>query len=271
MQNEKGIFRMGKVILLPEPKKVTIEGKEKVIKLLDNARYDQFNPLLLGLGDIASPSKQEESLAAVFDLSGFTNFCSQVDPHLAVPEYLSRFLDWLFNQLKVESVEETYPQGKKLWANLPFLAKFLGDGVLFLWNTLGMSGEEICNVVVSLYVICSRYVKIFLPEVKKTVTSPPNALRCGIARGTVFSVGNGEDYVGPCINIAARLQKLSLLSFCVSRRGFDFKKYMAEGYASRFVLKSTVLRGIGENELVWVPEKQFKALPEKEKTLFKNP
>jgi hypothetical protein len=264
-------MQVGKIILLPGPKKVKIGRKEKVVELLDNEKYDLFNPLLLGLGDIASPSVQIESLAAIFDLSGFTNFCSQVDPHLAVPEYLSRFLNWLFNKLKREFVEKTYPEGKELWANLPFFAKFLGDGILFLWNTLGMTGEEICNVVVSLKIICDQYVDKFYPHIKTAVVNPPNSLRCGIARGRVFSVGNGDDYVGPCINIAARLQKLNLLSFCVSRRGFDFKKHMHEDFVSEYILKSTVLKGIGKNELVWIVEKQFKALPKEEKMLFRNP
>ena len=262
---------MGKIVLLPKSKTLTVKGVKRTIKLLDNSKYDLFNPLLLGLGDIASPSIQIESIACVFDLSGFTNFCSQVDPHLAVPEYLSRFLNWLFNKVKEEFVEENFPIGKKLWANLPFLAKFLGDGVLFLWDTLEMSGVEICNVVVSLNNICDAYATEFLPQVQKAVVNPPNALRSGIARGRVFSVGNGEDYVGPCINIAARLQKLSLLSFCVSRRGFDFEKDMHEGTASNYILKSTVLKGIGEKELVWVPKEQFDALPQEEKRLFRNP
>jgi class 3 adenylate cyclase len=262
---------MGKIVLLPELKTVKIEGAKKRVSLLDNTKYDLFNPFLLGLGDVALPSVKIESIAAVFDLSGFTTFCSQVDPHLAVPEYLSRFLNWLFRKIKSEFVEKEYAEGKKLWANLPFLAKFTGDGVLFLWNTLGMSGEEICNVVVTLNIICDDYVKKFYPYARKTVTNPPDTLRCGIARGTVFSVGNGEDYVGPCINIATRLQKLSLLSFCVSRRGFDFKKHMDDKVASDFKLKSVVLRGIGNDELVWVLKNQLKALPEQEKTLFKDP
>ena len=262
---------MGKIVLLPQFKTITIQGVKKRVSLIDNTKYDLFNPSLLGLGDIASPSVTVESIAAVFDLSGFTKFCSQVDPHLAVPEYLSRFLNWLFRRIKLEFVEKEYPEGKTLWANLPFLAKFTGDGVLFLWNTLGMSGEEICNVVVSLKIICDNYVKQFYPYAKRTVVNPPDALRCGMARGTVFSVGNGEDYVGPCINIATRLQKLSLLSFSVSRRGFDFKKHMNETFASEFILKSVVLRGIGSKELVWVLQKQFEGLPKQEKTLFKDP
>lgn len=195
---------MGKIVLKPETKTVKIEGKEKEIELLDDKKFNRFNPKVLGLGDISLRSTQVEALAAVFDLSGFTNFCSQVDPHLSVPEYLSRFLDWLFEDVREEFVEESYKEGKKLWADLPFLAKFSGDGVLFLWDTENMDEVEICNVVVSLENICQGYGK-FYTQIKKVVVEPPNALRCGIARGSVFSVGNGKDYVGPCINIASRL------------------------------------------------------------------
>jgi len=262
---------MGKIVLKEEMKTVKVDGEDKRIELLDNKKFAKFNAGVLGLGDISLRSIQAEAIASVFDLSGFTNFCSQVDPHLAVPEYLSRFLDWLFNEVKQRFVKESYKEGKELWAELPFLAKFLGDGVLFLWDTEGMGGIEICNVVVSLIDICDGYKDAFYPEIKKAVVEPPNALRCGIARGTVFSVGNGEDYVGPCINIASRLQKLSFLRFCVSRRGFDFEKDMAENVASEFVIKSVSLPGIGENELVWVLKGEFNNLPAKEKESFRRP
>lgn len=262
---------MGKIVLKPEIKTVKIEGKEEEIELLDNKKFNRFNPKVLGLGDISLRSTQVEALAAVFDLSGFTNFCSQVDPHLSVPEYLSRFLDWLFEDVREEFVEESYKEGKRLWADLPFLAKFSGDGVLFLLDTENMSEVESCNVVVSLKIICEHYEKDFYPQIKKVVVEPPNTLRCGIARGSVFSVGKGKDYVGPCINIASRLQKLSLLTFCVSRRGFDFDKHMHKNQAQKYVVKSVSLRGIGENELVWVLKEEFKGIPEKEKELFNRP
>jgi len=260
---------MGKIIL--KPKTVIIEGKKKGIKLLDNKQFAKFNPQVLGLGDISLPSTREEAIAAVFDLSGFTSFCSHVDPQLSVPSYLSRFLNWLFGEIKEEFVKESYKEGKELWADLPFLAKFLGDGVLFLWDTKGMHGDEICNVVASLYNICLDYGGKFYPKVKKVVAEPPKTLRCGIARGGVFSVGNGDDYVGPCINIASRLQKLSLLTFCVSGRGFDFEKDMHKDTAAMGIVKSVLLRGIGKKELVWVRKHEFDSLPEKEKELFKNP
>jgi len=264
---------MGKIDVEGQHKIVAIEGGQKSIKMwtLPNEQFDRFNPDVLGLGDISSHSTQVQALAAIFDLSGFTNFCSQVDPHLAVPEYLSRFLDWLFAEINTVFVKEMHESEIELWAGLPFLAKFLGDGVLFIWDTGNMGGAEICNVVTSLWEICSNYTQEFYPVIAKVVTQPPKLLRCGISRGMVFSVGNGEDYVGPCINIAARLQKLSSLTFCFSRRGFDIEKHMPEETAVKYVLKSAPLRGIGEDELVWIREEEFNRLQDEERALFGNP
>jgi len=262
---------MGKIILKQEIKEIKVGDETERVKLLVNKKFDSFHPGLLGLGDISVPSEQVDALAAIFDLSGFTNFCRQVDPHLAVPEYLSQFLDWLFTEIKTEFVEQSYDEGKKLYAELPFLAKFSGDGVLFLWNTEDMNGTAICNVVTSLNIICSNYSNKFYLKIKRVVVDPPQTLRCGIARGRVFSVGNGEDYVGPCINIAARLQKLSNLTFCFPRRGFDIDKDMHKDLISEFIEKCITIRGIGENELVWVLKKEFENLSEDEKKLFRNP
>jgi class 3 adenylate cyclase len=264
---------MGRIDLEEQYKVMTVEGEQKQIKLLTLSRqeFDKFNPDALGLGDISSRSTQVEALAAIFDLSGFTNFCGQVDPHLAVPEYLSRFLDWLFAEIKQGLLKESNEEEQVLWASLPFLAKFSGDGVLFLWDTKNMGGAEICNVVTSLWEICGNYTREFYPMIRKVVTQPPQLLRCGMSRGMVFSVGNGEDYVGPCINVAARLQKLSLLTFCFSRRGFDIEKHMPEETAVKYALKSVPLRGIGEDELVWVRQEEFDNLPAEEKVLFRSP
>lgn len=262
---------MGKIVLKGKPVIRIIEGKRSDVILLEDRKIEKFTSHLLGLGDINVRSKQVEAIAAVFDLSGFTNFCNQVDPQLAVPEYLSRFLDWLFSQIKAELIAKNYTGKKALWAELPFLAKFLGDGALFLWDTKNMSETRVCSIVASLFEICKEYGNSFYPEIKKKVVEPPSMLRCGIARGTVFSVGNGQDYVGPCINIASRLQKLSFLTFCFPRRGFDIEGNMHESYVEDFVEKCITIRGIGENELVWILREEFDALPDEEKALFREP
>ena len=262
---------MGRIELEGQQKVVTAAGKQSSVRLITSEQFSRFNPDVLGLGDVSLRSTQTEALAAIFDLAGFTTFCSQVDPHLAVPEYLSQFLDWLFTELKTGFVKESTDEGEVLWSGLPFLAKYLGDGVLFLWDTWDMGGTEICNVVTSLWEICANYRLSFYHKIRKITTQPPEVLRCGVARGTVFSVGNGEDFVGPCINIASRLQKLSSLTFCLSRRGFDIEKCMPAETSAKYLLKSVALRGIGEDELVWVRKEEFVELNDEDKALFKTP
>ena len=237
---------------------------------MDKEILSGFAPSILGLGDISTPAREIEAVAAVFDLAGFTRFCNQVDPHLAVPRFLSGFLDWLFERIKSGLAIYDIGASKVLWAELPFLAKFLGDGVLFLWNTRGMSEKLVCRIVTTLYEICSAYKSEFYPEISLAVDKPPTTLRCGVARGRVFSVGNGKDYVGHCINIASRLQKLSLLTFCFPHRGFYVREYMDASYRQNFVQKRITIRGIGENELVWVLNDEFEKLPEKSRELFRN-
>lgn len=262
---------MARVDLRGKPKVRTIDGRKGILIHIENKKLDEFNPYILRLGDISQRPEQVEAVAAVFDLSGFTSFCNHADAHLAVPDYLSRFLDWLFKAIRTRLTVKKYTKNSILWAELPFLAKFLGDGVLFLWDTVNMDDILVCNIIVSLNHICDQYKDKFYPQIKRHVADPPKVLRCGIARGRVFSVGNGEDYVGSCINLASRLQRLGTLTFCVSRIGFDFDKGLHEKVRPAYTLKCTTIRGIGENELVWVRTEEFKKLSYKEKRTFREP
>ena len=140
--------------------------------------------------------------------------------------------------------------------------------MLFLWNTENMEMYMICNIVIELRNICNKYSIDFTPKMKRHLSYIPKSLRCGIACGTVCSVGNGEDYVGPCINIAARLQKLSNLGLCISKRGIDFEKGMIKETAKQYIVKSVSIRGIGEEELVIVQKVDFERLPKNEQALF---
>lgn len=244
-----------------------IKKGTKNIDIVKKKSYDKFNEDILGLGKIRSKSDQINAISAIFDLEGFTNFCKQIDPQLAVPEYLSKFLKWIFEQIRNEFVEKKYTKGYSTWADLPFLSKYLGDGILFLWDTLEMSDIEITNVVVTLFEICNNYVKEFLPKISKSIISPPTKLRCGIALGTVYSVGNGNDFVGPCINMSARLQKLNNLNFCFSRRGIDPEK-MDHWYRAKFIVKKVDIRGIGSDELVCVVKDEYNNLEKSFKQKF---
>lgn len=240
-------------------------------KVLDNNTFEGFNSSMLGLGNINVPAKELEAIAAVFDLSGFTKFCNQVDPHLAVPAFLSQFLAWLFDKVKTGLITNSYTDHKALWADLPFLTKFLGDGVLFLWSTRGLPESRICDIVSTLYDICYAYRHQFCLRVRQEIANPPDTLRCGVARGRVFSVGNGRDYIGHCINLASRLQKLSLLTFCFARRGFDVRNQMRGHLREKVIEKRVNIRGILESDLVWVLQEEFDSLPDRERAQFGQP
>lgn len=234
---------------------------------LTKAKFNQFNPSILGLGDISRDGQRIDALAAIFDLEGFTSFSNQIDPHLVVPEYLSKFLDWLFESVSSEFFQEEQGNRVVLWCRLPFYAKFLGDGVLFLWDTTNLDREPIFigNIVVGLLSVCEEYQKTFLPNIKKSMTRPPAKLRCGIARGQIMSIGDALDFVGPCINLAARLQKLGKFSFAFSKRGFELERHFAEEVQKDFALIKSQIRGVGDEELLYVLKRELRKLPQNEK------
>ena len=99
--------------------------------------------------------------------------------------------------------------------------------------------------------MCVKYEQEFVAEAVNDFVHAPARLRCGIARGQVVPVGNGKDFVGPCINVASRLQKLGPYSFAFSRRGFDLRHFH-EVWKGRFVPQKVQIRGVGDEELVFV-------------------
>jgi class 3 adenylate cyclase len=185
-------------------------GKGFSLNSISNVEFQSFNQSLLGLGDISKRGEYVQALAAFLDLEGFTDFSNQVDSHLVVPEFMTQYLTWTFNSLS-ELFKEGESDGRvRVWGSLPFYAKFLGDGLLFLWDTEFSGGESgTLNIVDRLFRLTKSYRTNLLPELRKHVSKPPQRVRCGIARGQVMTVGDGEDFVGSCLNIASRLQKLS--------------------------------------------------------------
>jgi len=158
-------------------------------------------------------------------LEGFTDFCNQIDPQLVIPEFLDCFLSWLFQKIEESFTESIDKEVVTIWGSLPFFGKFTGDGALFLWDTdLSMGQSGIGNITISLRHICEQYQTEFHPKISKEIAKVPKKLRVGIARGQVLSIGDNNDFVGPCINMASRLQKLGSLSFAISRRGFNPKE-----------------------------------------------
>lgn len=241
-------------------------------RILKKEALDSFSLEILGLGNIATKPHPVESFTAVFDLGGFTNFCKQIEPHLSISKYLNGFLTWLLQQIKNETINKSFPEGSKLWHPLPFYAKFMGDGLLLLWKSDEMSTIQSRNLVVSLSEICYRYKTEFLPTLSSVITDPPATLRCGIALGRVFSVGEDADYIGSSINMASRIQKLPGVTFAFNRRGFDLEeKSVASFFKESILIKKVLIRGIGDNELIGVLKSDFNKMSKEDAAIFRNP
>lgn len=248
-----------------------IPHKGKTINSLSVKNFESFNKDILGLDNISMDGKYVNALSAFLDLQGFTKFCNQIDSNLVIPEFLSRYCDWIFQELGNQFVESKDSELVKIWGSLPFYAKFLGDGILFLWNT-DISGKMpgMCNIVSNLIELTENYKTNFLPEIRKHVSNPPEVLRCGIARGQIISIGDGKDFVGSSINLSARLQKLGPLTFALSRRGFDESKSDNHSVFKILELKKTTIRGIGDEELIYVKKAEYSKLSKEDKSLFKD-
>jgi class 3 adenylate cyclase len=234
---------------------------------LSREEFDSFTPKVLGIGDISAEGSFVQCLVAFFDLEGFSDFSLQPESHLVIPEFLSRYLEWLFATLRKEFTETSNKTHVDIWGGLPFFAKFMGDGIMLLWDTSNIIGKGgIHNTIHTLSVVTKAYESEFLKTIRKQISKPPKHLRCGIARGQAVSVGGGLDYVGPCINIASRLQKLSTLSFVVSRRGVDI--FEESDLGKILMVVKTSIRSIGEEELVYVLKNEFEGLPSEQKKFF---
>jgi class 3 adenylate cyclase len=256
---------------------------EKGIQVKIDEDLNHFSVDLLNIGDLKAPSKTIEVLSVSFDLEGFTIFTRQVDPHLTLPNFISDFFNWLFNN--IQYAIKDHEQENTLWAELPFFSKFMGDGVLFLWKIdldkiaqidkhlrseqlQKLLMEFLSNIITSMFDLCRGY-KHFLQSIQTNYVEPPMKLRCGIARGSVYPIGNGLDFVGPCINISSRLQKMSNLSFAFSARGIDLKAFHPS-YSQVFIKKKVSIRGIGDNELIYISQEEFVRLPEDLKRNFND-
>jgi len=245
-------------------------GRQASAGLVDGVVIRQFDPTMLELGDLSAPCQEKEAIVAVFDLTGFTAFCNQVDAYLAIPRFLSDFLDWIFTAIRQRITGKDFNGENALFAELPMMVKFLGDGLLILWNARHMGEDQVCRLAAGLFDITCAYRRDFYPRVSMVVDKPPAILRCGVARGKVLSVGGGKDYVGHCVNHASRLCHLGL-SFCLPHRGFQVREHLPPKYLSMFVPKLVYIRGVGANELVWVIKEDFERMPPENKAMFRNP
>jgi len=236
--------------------------------------FETFDPRVLGLGNIQKDAVSRSAICAIFDLEQFTTFCRQIEPHLSVPVFLNEFLNWIFKAIRKETVQRIVGPGKhivKTWHDLPFFAKFTGDGLMILWDPGNMGATNQHDLITSIHEILKSYQADFFPVMQRKVVDAPPVLRCGIAKGTVLSVGDGSDFVGSCINMAARLQGLHGPTISFARRGFDPETHWKESESKEWLLRKVSIRGIGNNELVYLRRDEFKKLSPAARRQFRDP
>lgn len=250
-----------------------IIGSVNELKIITKEGYERFNPELLSLGNLDTKSNVTSAITAFFDLEGFTNFSKQVDPDLSIPIFLNRYLNWFFDEVRNETTNEKESKKSKegivIWHSFPLLIKFLGDGLLVIWEIEDMNDVLQSNIILSCLEICKKYSNDFLPNIRKKVSDPPEKLRCGIAKGSIYSVGNGIDFVGPSINLAARLQKLPGLSFAFSGRGFNVEDVWDRNM-DEWELKNIDIRGMSNTENVYIIKEEYESLSEESKKYYRD-
>jgi hypothetical protein len=254
----------------PRPPTVIVHKQSSGIKFRNSEVAGKFNPAMLDLGNLNTPCEEKSAIAAVFDISDFTRFCNQVDAYMELPRFLNYFLKWFFACIVQGLTEEDDGEKSTFWADLPMLVKFLGDGLLIVWNSQRMNSAQACRLVATLYNICKAYNRDFYPQINTIISKPPSVLRCGIARGRVFSLGGGRDYVGHCINNASRLSSMDGLTFSFPQRGFQVKEDMPADYARLFVPRYASIKGVGDAEMIWVLKEEFERLPEEKKKQYRS-
>lgn len=131
-----------------------------------------------------------EVLALVIDLRGFSAFCEK--PNIESP-YTCGLLTGFYNMIRGSLIK--FP---------PDMMKFLGDGVLAIWETTREDRDIALNVALD----AVQYLPSRWKEVLRSphfIHGAPEGLGCGLSFGLASKISVGNDYLGRPINIASRL------------------------------------------------------------------
>lgn len=230
-----------------------------------------------------STTRASLGLALIFDISGFTLFFNKPDIHYYMTDYINNIIDAVevniwggedYYNKEAEGDEYSKVEGLKV---KPSLRKFLGDGMLYVWedeeNNYLVKEDFKVELINRLWNLQKNFsiVNTKINE-KIPVGDLPQKLKFGLAQGSVFKLieaDNSVDYIGPCINLASRLVKYCPeIDFIASARiNLSTDKLNENGYI-KIIAKE--LRSF-ENDIVIVDKNDFKSVsPENSKRLFKE-
>lgn len=178
-----------------EPAGLTLTS-QSITKLqlyqFESLLYDKYN-----LDDAVHASiefgKPCEVLAAIIDLRGFSQFCEK--PNIESP-YTCGLMHSFYQAVRHSYIK--YP---------PELMKFLGDGVLALWETTAADREIAIDICLSGSLDINNRWQVVRRSSQFT-HGAPEEVAIGISFGLASQLPEVGDYIGRPINIASRLSSV---------------------------------------------------------------
>lgn len=194
---EPGDYGNAKIMYLPEPADFLEPGLHFFSENDNKLQVYNFEDYIFNSYEVAGDLEAEveyglpcEILAAVIDLRGFSSFCEQ--PNIESP-YTCGIMTAFYGMIR---------QGFKRYP--PEMVKFLGDGVLAVWQT----GAKDRDVAIE---TCLEGL-VRLPRAWSQITKGPEfshgvpqGLGSGVGFGLASKISIGNDYIGRPINLASRL------------------------------------------------------------------
>ncbi|MDB5285621.1 MAG: hypothetical protein JWR05_570 [Mucilaginibacter sp.] len=244
----------------------TILTMNEIIKKYEKDKFQGFE----------AADRPTTGLALIFDISGFTNFFNKPD----LQSYITKYI----NQI-IECVEITIYGGVDYWTaepedleslNLkPSLRKFLGDGMLYIWedseNKISKDFKlDLLNRLWNLQTFFEKVNEKLYDDIP--IGDLPKTIKFGIAQGTIYRLleaDGSQDFIGPCINLASRLVKYcpEINFICSARLDLEKKGLEEQGY---FKVIAKELKSF-ENEIVIIDKDDYTKLAEEDKKrLFKE-
>ncbi len=174
--------------------------------------------VLLKFQGFTAAKRPVTGISLIYDIEGFTNFFNKPGLEQYITDYLNHI---------TECVETIIYGGDQYWVTRegarditddikkPVLRKFLGDGMLYVWEITDEDNEKLpyfrAALALSLleFQVNFNHVTNRLKRILPT-SDLPRKVRFGIAEGTIYRLetqGSGYDYIGPSINLASRLVK----------------------------------------------------------------
>ncbi len=212
----------------------------------------------------------EQSFVLIFDLEEFSKFFSQPDVYYYVAKYLNKAFNAI--DILINGGESFWnPDDKEDKKITPFREpvhiKFLGDGALYIWTYKPEEEKEFkekllyfINNLWNFSLWFDNFIKSCSDDVP--VVDLPKRIRFGMSSGSVhkLSYENSKEteYIGYCINLAARLQSYCReLGFIASARIGSEDKLLKKHNYHKVIAKK--LKGL-PNEIVIVDKDTYTSL-----------